>query len=455
MASRRPPRRRPPRRRRSQRNRARWILFGGLGALIVAVIVVGIIYETGKPHNVSNSNVPFHSTPSDTPTVTTTAADAMNAILSKFSWPMYGYTEARTRDFTTFANVRPPFTNGWKKGGNALLEFSPSIQGKALYYMDDGATVKKISSKSGYQFWDTHLGTLAAATPALDPKDNLLFVPTLSTSGDEPGDGEFAALSMTKGKVMWTIPIASGSESSPLYSDGVVYFGTQAGAVYAVDATTGKIKWTFQADDSVKGGVALSGGLLYFGSYGDEVYAVNPATGKEVWSASGGGSLDSGTFYATPAVAYGRVYIGNTNGYVYSFDAKTGALAWSRGTGAYVYGAASVANVPGLGPTVYVGSYSGYFYALNAQTGAVRWDYDDGARISGASTVVNNVVYFSDFDYRSTGLNARTGKKIFTFPDGGYTPVVATPNAIYLDGRYTMYELLPKLKLSASALKGK
>ena len=40
----------------------------------------------------------------------------------------------------------------------------------------------------------------------------------------------------------------------------------------------------------------------------------------------------SGTFYATPSVAYGRVYIGGTDGKVYSFGAASGKLRWSQST---------------------------------------------------------------------------------------------------------------------------
>jgi outer membrane protein assembly factor BamB len=63
----------------------------------------------------------------------------------------------------------------------------------------------------------------------------------------------------------------------------------------------------------------------------------------------------SGSFYATPAVAYGRVYMGNTDHRVYSFAQRSGELAWATETGAYVYSSTAVADVTGLGPTVHAG----------------------------------------------------------------------------------------------------
>jgi outer membrane protein assembly factor BamB len=155
----------------------------------------------------------------------------------------------------------------------------------------------------------------------------------------------------------------------------------------------------------------------------------------------------SGNFYATPAVAFGRVYMGNTDGFVYSFAAGSGQVAWSTGTGAYVYASASVADIPGLGPTVFVGSYDGRFYAFNAQSGSIRWSHPSGGRISGSSTVVNGVVYYSVLGTRTTiGLNARTGRRVFSFPDGAFTPVVADPGAIYLSGYDKIYQLAPRAR---------
>jgi outer membrane protein assembly factor BamB len=152
----------------------------------------------------------------------------------------------------------------------------------------------------------------------------------------------------------------------------------------------------------------------------------------------------SGNFYASPAVAFGRVYMGNTDGSVYSFAAKTGQLAWATGTGAYVYASPAVAVVPGLGPTVYAGSYDGNFYAFDARSGATRWTHRAGGRISGSATIVRGVVYYSDLGSRTTtGLNARTGATVFSFPDGAFNPVICDPGAIYLSGYSTLYQMLP------------
>ena len=167
-----------------------------------------------------------------------------------------------------------------------------------------------------------------------------------------------------------------------------------------------------------------------------------------MWSVGTSGArfgTSSGQFYASAAVAYGRVYIGNTDSNVYSFSAATGKLAWRTGTGGYVYASAAVAQVPGGKPTVYVGSYDARFYALDAKTGKVRWKHKAPGRISGAATVVGDIVYFGDLKSRTTtGLGARTGRKVVRFRRGGFNPVVSDGRFLYLVGYASLSRLRPR-----------
>ncbi len=253
---------------------------------------------------------------------------------------------------------------------------------------------------------------------------------------------------MRTGRIVWSRPDSGGTEASPLAIGGTVYFGDQTGAVYSLRASDGHVNWVFHAADAVKGGPALAGGRLYFGDYAGVVYALDAASGHKIWSAGTNGAqfgFGSGTFYSTPAVAFGRVYLGNTDGRVYSFGTGGGQLAWAVSTGNDVYSSPAVADVPGLGPTVYLGSYDGNFYAYNAQSGAIRWSHPAGGRISGSPTIVGDVVYYSDLGTRTTtGLDVRSGRVVFSFPDGAFNPVVADRGAIYMSGYSTLYQLLPE-----------
>jgi outer membrane protein assembly factor BamB len=146
------------------------------------------------------------------------------------------------------------------------------------------------------------------------------------------------------------------------------------------------------------------------------------------------------------------VYIGNTDGNIYAFSAKDGSLAWRTATGGYVYSSAAVAQVPGGKPTVYVGSYDGTLYALDAQTGSKRWTYAEGGKISGAPTVIGDIVYYSNLGLkRTTGLDAITGKKIFSRHEGAYNAAVSDGKTIYMVGYVTVGAYKPKSELRAAA----
>lgn len=422
---------------------------GLLAAAVVLLILGGVVafVLAHAPGNVSHPNVQF--TQPTTTAATTSTPRKQRSVVDTFSWPWYGFDAGRTRDFAGPARLRPPLHVGWHFNNGALLEFPPVIYHGTLFVMGDDGLARAINASTGRVIWFRHVGTLAAASPAVAGLDGLVLMPVLSFShhSQVPGGGGFVALSMKTGQIVWKHPIAAGSESSPIVHGHTVYFGDLGGTLSALHVPDGHVDWTYHANGAIKGGPALVNGILYFGDYAGRAYAVRAANGHEVWAVGTNGAhfgFGSGQFYATPAVAFGRVYMGNTDGRVYSFGARDGALAWATGTGAYVYASAAVADPPGLGPTVYVGSYDGHLYAFNARSGAVRWSHPAGERISGAATVINNIVYYSVLHNRQTvGLNAVTGQPVFTFGDGDFTPVIADYDAIYLDGYNTIYQLLP------------
>jgi outer membrane protein assembly factor BamB len=217
--------------------------------------------------------------------------------------------------------------------------------------------------------------------------------------------------------------------------NGVVYFGSEDGTVYAYRASNGAKVWTYHAGGAVKAGLAYNKGNLYFGDYSGAVTALRASNGSRVWSTgtSGASFNRSGQFYSTPAVAYGRVYLGNTDSFIYSFVARTGQLAWRHSTGAYVYAAPAVGTVPRLGPAVFIGSYDGNFYAIDARSGGTRWTYHVGGRISGAPTLIGDIVYFSSLgNHDTSGLNVRNGKRVWHFQHGAFNPMVADGKRFYL-----------------------
>jgi outer membrane protein assembly factor BamB len=429
-------------------SRPRWhyALAGGL-VLLLAAGAVAIVLILRSPGNISHPSVEFTAPPT-TATQPPPPPPKKKAKPVLFLWPRYGFTAARTRFFDPGRRLGPPLRVGWRFQDYALLEFPPVIYGSRLYVMDDDASAKALNARNGRKLWEHKIGTLAAASPAIGVGQHLMFVPVLSLHSHSPGGGGFFALSLKDGHTVWWHRIPAGTESSPLAWGNTVYFGDQAGNVYSMQASNGHINWVYHASGAVKGGPAYADGMIFFGDYAGRAYALNARTGHQVWAVSTDGTrfgFGSGNFYSTPAVAFGRVYLGNTDSFMYSFAEHSGRLAWRTGTGAYVYASPAVADVSGLGPTVYEGSYDGNFYAFDARSGAVRWRHYDGRRISGSATIVGGTVYNSDLGARTTsGLNLRTGRRVFFFRDGAFNPIVADSHALYLTGYSMLYQMLPR-----------
>jgi outer membrane protein assembly factor BamB len=429
----------------------RWLVAAVVVVLALgAALAVAILH---KPGNVSHPNLEFTS-----PTVTQPPKPPPKAaVVPPFLWPRYGYDAARTRYFPNSRGLDPPFRRGWSYHGSSLLEFPPVIHGNSLFMLNDSGLALALDKRTGKVLWQRHLGTLAAASPAVG--SGLVFLALLSTNpnaGQNPGNGRFVAVSQQTGRVMWSRAIGPGTESSPLVWGPTVYFGDQGGTLHALRVSDGHELWTYHANGAVKGGPSLSEGILYFGDYAGRAYAVRSSNGREVWAVGTNGAhfgFGSGEFYSTPAVAFGRVYMGNTDGRVYSFAAHSGQLAWATGAGAYVYASPAVADTPGLGATVYIGSYDGNFYAFDARTGAVRWTHPAGGKISGSPTIVGDVVYYADLGSKTTaGLDVRTGHQVFGFPEGSFNPVIADTGAIYLTGYGDLFQLLPRATAAGRTL---
>ena len=422
----------------SPRSRRRIVIWVGL-ALALLVAAGASAFVLLSDGDVSNPDVEFRAEPTETPAPEPAAKGP-----DDFTWPLYGYTPTRRHYLAASKSVRPPFKKRWSWNANSLLEFTPVIAEGKLFVIKNNGAVYAIDRRNGKVRWRRDLGRLAASAPAY--ANGRIYVTILVRNGSK--NGLVAAIRAKDGARLWTRPLPSRTESSPLFVGGRVYFGSEDGTVYALNARDGGVAWRYKAAGAVKGGLAFAGGRLFFGDYAGRVYAIRQSDGKRIWSKTTHGArfgTGSGQFYATPALAYGRVYIGNTDSNVYSFSADSGKLAWRTGTGGYVYASAAVAQVPGGKPTVYVGSYDGRFYALDAKSGKVRWKHKAPGRISGAATVVGDIVYFGDLHSRTTtGLGARTGRKVFRFGRGGFNPVVSDGRDLYVVGYASLSQLRPK-----------
>ena len=357
------------------------------------------------------------------------------------AWPTYGHDAARLR-FGNGIALAPPFRRIWTFRAQSLVEFPPAVGYGRLFFANNAGVMFAIGASNGKRAWKVVSHRCLASSPALDRHvvyQAYLNAPPCNRPPGPGLTGEVVAYAVGTGRVIWRRSIGP-SESSPLVDRASVYVGDWDGHVWALRRRSGKTRWVTKLRGAVKGAVALSGGRLFVGDYSGHLYAISAVSGRILWQAKVQPRFGhTGTFYATPSVAYGRVYVGATDGKVYSFGAASGKLRWSQSTGGYVYSSTAVWR-----DRVYAGSYSKRFFCFDAATGRILWQFQANGQISGAPTVIAGRVYFATLSRRTYALDARTGALLWTFPDGKYSPVVADSKRLYLVGYARLYGLVER-----------
>ena len=403
-----------------------------IGVLLVVLVAAGGIAliawnELKRPEDVSNPDVAFKEPAKKPKTVPKDRT---------VNWSTFRLNPQRT-GYLPVNGIHPPFKRVWKYGDQPLLEFPPIVVDGRLYFVDNDGHARALRADNGREIWHRRVAELNASTPTYSK--GRLYIVNL-----EPG--HVLALNAKNGRKIWEKPLPCRSESSPVVVHDRVYFGCENGVLYALKARNGSEVWETSVSGAIKGAPAYENGTLFVGDYGGVVTAIRARTGAVKWQSDGLGSSfgRAGSFYSTPAVAYGRVYLGSNDGRVYSFDSETGELAWTHSTGDWVYSGPSVAQVPGTPPTVYIGSFDGNVYALDAKSGDTRWTFDMGGRVIGSLSVIGRIVYAATFDGTNTyGISARSGRKVFEFHTGAYMPGVSDGEKLYLVGYSSIHALKP------------
>jgi len=360
------------------------------------------------------------------------------------NWPIFGYDRARTR-YLPVNGVKPPFDKLWRFTDRPLLEFPPIYVGGKLYFVNNSGYAYSLDADTGKELWKRRIGRLNASSPAFHR--NRLYIVNLVP-------GHVLKLDARTGRTIWKKSLPARAESSPIVVGRTVYFGCEDGNLYALSTVNGNVRWATGLGGAVKAAPAYYGGKLFVGDYGGYMNAVDAGTGDLVWQSGslGPGFGASGAFYSTPAVAFGRVYSGNNDGRVYSFETGGGELAWSYSTGGYVYSGPTVANTRHSPPTVFIGSFDGNVYALGAKNGNLRWSRSAGGQVIGSLAAVGDIVYVAEFTSKTTsGFMMRSGRRVWRYPKGTYTPVISDGHRIYLTGYSSITALRPHRGVAAVA----
>ena len=177
----------------------------------------------------------------------------------------------------------------------------------------------------------------------------------------------------------WRRPQVEAEEMVPLVGSpaldeagGIIAVGSEDGGLYAFNALTGEgLRWSpFQTEGEIWSTPVLRNGVAYFGSQDGSVYAVSLHSGELVWKFDTGAAV-----VASPLIHKNMLIVGSFDRQLYALGLTDGQPRWQFGADNWWW-ARPVAS----GRAIFAPALDGKLYALD-ENGALLWEYDLGAPV--------------------------------------------------------------------------
>lgn len=253
-------------------------------------------------------------------------------------------------------------------GGAQDYDFTPAVDGKAIYAASQNGDITKLDAETGKSIWRVSAGEKLSGGAGAG--DGIVLVGTPK--------GMVLAFDQAAGKLLWKSKVASEVLSAPRTYNGVVVVRSGDSRIYGLDVADGKRKWVYERATptlslrSSAGVVIDDAGIAFVGFAGGKLVAINSADGKVVWEASvalpkGTTEIERIADVTSLPVAEGRyVYASAYNGRTVGIERTSGRVLWNRDIASYVGMAAD-------GSTIYITQSNGAVYSLDYSSGKSFW----------------------------------------------------------------------------------
>src|SRR5688572_31001960 len=182
----------------------------------------------------------------------------MNALMMKLFWFLIlalqvSLASGQNPTASKKANILPDFESlpkiQWKFKTNLPVIASPVVSGDLVYVGGLDSALYAIEKGTGKLKWKFKTGGEIRSTVCLNDDQLFLF----------SGDATLYSIDKLTGKVQWTFKTKGGIlgdrrydfadyfQSSPVVSNGRIFFGAGDSRVYALAIADGKVLWSFKA----------------------------------------------------------------------------------------------------------------------------------------------------------------------------------------------------------------
>lgn len=196
----------------------------------------------------------------------------------------------------------------WKFETNDMINCSPGIAEHFTFLSGCDALLRVVDIKSGEEIRSVEMESHLIASPAI--VDDMLYI------GSHAGD--VSAVNWKTGDLIWRY---NGDRDLPYHAsaavtDDLVLVGSHDKNMHAIDRATGKARWVVPTKARIESSAAVVDSRVFFGSGDGNLYGLNVQDGKEIWKFNGGKSISAGV-----AIGEGCLVVGEDdhNGHLRCF----------------------------------------------------------------------------------------------------------------------------------------
>lgn len=291
-------------------------------------------------------------------------------------------------------NIAPPLETIWRARVKSVITDHPLAVGNHILALTRSGQLYQVDYETGKLQGDGNLGPAANHAPTLQGK--ILY------TGFSLGENTLIGYNLETAQKSLK-RIYPHINTTPLFWDEKLFFGTNTGSFVCINPGTGEKIWAFEAEAPIQSSPALQDQHVIFGDDKGWIYSLDATSGIKLWTTE----LKENVF-SHPVIHDSLVFIGTIQGNLYALQLKDGKRVWKRGFPGAIFGSPSVYS-----DTIYIGNNDHKVAALKAATGEVLWEFKTGGIVNTIPLPSPDYLYVASWDKHVYVLNRFTGKLLF------------------------------------------
>ena len=291
-------------------------------------------------------------------------------------------------------NIAPPLETIWRARVKSVVTDHPLAVGDYILALTQNGELYQVDYETGKLQGEGNLGPAINHAPTLQGK--ILY------TGFNLGENTLVGFNLESAHRTMK-RIYPHINTTPLFWDEKLYFGTNTGSFICINSRTGDKIWAFNAEAPIQSSPALQDQQIIFGDDKGWIYSLDATSGIKLWTTE----LKENVF-SHPVISDSLVFIGTVQGNLYAMHLKDGKRAWKRSFPGAIYGSPSVYN-----DTIYIGNNDHNVTALKALNGEVLWEFNTGGIVNTVPLPSPDYLYVASWDKHLYVLNRFNGKLLF------------------------------------------